>query len=269
MDFIDENNIRNTDVRVRLKDMPATMRESLPPTLELRSVSYSYRGSSSDGGWGKPGKMVLKDVSMAFNAASLYAVVGPSGSGKTTLLSLLSGLTRPSSGQVYYRGTDLRRLNAYEYRSQNAGVVFQSFNLLPSLTVSENIQLSMDASGRRYKKDKGSVVRELMDMVDLPEEYADRRILHLSGGEQQRVAIARALSYDPDVIIADEPTGNLDARTQDGIMDIFERLAHDEEKCVIIVTHSPDVARRVDRVYTLGSLDGKKPVGRSGDHGMA
>jgi putative ABC transport system ATP-binding protein len=228
--------------RRKLMDLPKGMRDAMAPTLRLDDVSYAYASSH---------KNVIDHLTVEFQPMTTYAVVGPSGAGKTTLLSLLSGLTKPTGGEVYYKGNTFKNIDTYAYRSQDAGVVFQSFNLLPSLTVSENILLSMDASGKQFLRPKKAIVHELLDKVRLQDAYYDERILHLSGGEQQRVAIARALSYDPDVIIADEPTGNLDGSTQNDIIDIFDGLAHDDEKCVIIVTHSPEVAERVDRRFTL------------------
>jgi len=167
------------------------------------------------------------------------------------LLSLLSGLASPTSGTVLYDGEDVAKSDSYKYRSQNVGVVFQQFNLLPHLNAAENIELSMRASGKKIENRRQRAV-DLLEKVGLDDTMADRRILKLSGGEQQRVAIARALSYDPAVILADEPTGNLDSGTQEEIVDIFTSLAHDENKCVIIVTHSPVVAQSVDVVYRLG-----------------
>lgn len=218
-----------------------------PPlaALALHQVSYAYT---------KGGKTVLRDISHVFHEGTVHAITGPSGAGKTTLLSLICGLTTPTSGTVRYRGNDLATLNRYRYRSHDIGVIFQSFNLLPALTVAENITLSMDASGKRFDQPKHERVRQLLAQVHLPEEYANERILHLSGGEQQRVAIARALSYDPSIIVADEPTGNLDMATQADIMDIFRTLAHEQHRCVIIVTHSPQVAQESDEVFALAPL---------------
>lgn len=215
------------------------------PVLELEHVTYAYT---------KGGKRVLDDKNYVFHAGRVISITGPSGAGKTTLLSLLSGLTTPTSGRVLYRGKDLATSDRYRFRSRDIGVIFQSFNLLPALTVSENIILSMDASGKTFDRPKKQIAAELIAKVRLQPEYLNERILHLSGGEQQRVAIARALSYDPAVIIADEPTGNLDLSTQDDIMAIFRQLAHEEGKCVIIVTHSPEVAAQSDEVYQLAKL---------------
>ncbi|NEG96594.1 ATP-binding cassette domain-containing protein [Bifidobacterium sp. SMB2] len=215
------------------------------PALRLDHVSYSYT---------KGGKKVLDDKNYAFQPGRVYAITGPSGAGKTTLLSLLSGLTVPTEGRVLYHGNDLAKTDRYRFRSHDIGVIFQSFNLLPALTVAENIILSMDASGKTFDRPKTEIAKELIEKVRLRPEYANERILHLSGGEQQRVAIARALGYDPTIILADEPTGNLDLATQDDIMTIFKSLAHDEGKCVIIVTHSPEVAAQSDEVYQLARL---------------
>jgi putative ABC transport system ATP-binding protein len=216
--------------------------------LELNDVSYSYKGTK---------KKVLNGVSHDFETKKVYAITGRSGSGKTTLLSILSGLTSPTGGSVVYDGQDMKKIDRYSYRSRDIGVIFQSFNLLPHLTALENIILSMDASGKQFDRPKKVIAQELLEKVELDPSYANTKILHLSGGEQQRIAIARSLSYNPDVILADEPTGNLDLGTQDEIMNIFKSLAHDDGKCVIIVTHSPDVAKQSDEVFELASLKGK------------
>jgi len=217
--------------------------EDIMSILKLENVSYSYDGNTK----------VLNDLNYTFEKGKVYAIVGRSGAGKTTLLSLLSGLTSPSEGKILFGDKDVRRTDRYQYRSRYVGVVFQQYNLLPHLTAMENVELSMRASGKKIP-DKRKRAAELLDKVDLDDVLARRRILKLSGGEQQRVAIARALSFDPDILLADEPTGNLDLTTQEEVMDIFNRLAHDENKCVIIVSHSPEVAAAVDEVYKLASL---------------
>ena len=209
--------------------------------LELNHVSYSYE---------RKGPVVLQDISYSFEKGKLYAITGKSGAGKTTLLSLISGLALPTEGKILLKGQDITSLNRYEYRSHDIGVIFQSFNLLPKLTAVENVLLSMDISGCKYE-DKKAHAMELLKKVDIGENEANRRILKLSGGQQQRVAIARALSYAPGILVADEPTGNLDPETQEEIMKIFLNLAHKEDCCVIIVTHSREVAKAADQVYRL------------------
>ena len=211
--------------------------------LSIQNASYRYSDAEVD-------EYALKDVSYDFEKGKIYAIKGRSGTGKTTLLSLISGLERCSEGKIIFDGKDLKDMNLDYYRSHEIGIVFQSYNLLPFMTVSENIILSMDASGIKIKNKKEEAIK-LMKSVGLKEVYADRKVLRISGGEQQRVAIARSLSYNPKMIIADEPTGNLDKETEKEILDIFKNLAHKEGKCVIIVTHSPNVCKAVDQVYDL------------------
>ncbi len=209
-------------------------------TLQLENLSYKYEKTSAN---------VLSGVNLNFDSGKIYAIVGKSGAGKTTLLSLLSGLAKPTGGKILYDGKDISKIDKYEYRSKYVGVVFQSFNLLPHMTATENVILSMNIAGMK-DKNKQEKAHELLAKVEIEPEEFDRRVLKLSGGQQQRVAIARALSYNPQIILADEPTGNLDGETQDEIMKIFRRLA-DEGKCVIIVTHSPDVAAVADVKFEL------------------
>lgn len=207
-------------------------------TLSLEQVSFSYEKTA-----------VLKNISFAFESGKMYAIVGKSGAGKTTLLSVLSGLAEPDSGRILYNGEDISRMNKYDFRSKCIGVIFQNFNLLTKLTAAENVVLSMEISGIR-EKDKTDHAYQILESVGIEREEADRRVLKLSGGQQQRVAIARTLAYSPDIILADEPTGNLDAETQGEIIAIFKRLA-EEGKCVIVVTHSPEVAKSADQIYEL------------------
>ena len=208
--------------------------------LELQNVGYSYNGK----------ELVLRHVNYRFEGGRIYAITGRSGAGKTTLLSLLSQLTKPTEGKILYNGLDVSEVDQYLYRSQYAGVIFQSFNLLMHLTAVENVMLSMDIAGVK-KENNRAYAMELLEKVGLSKEESQRRILKLSGGQQQRVAIARAVSYDPSILLADEPTGNLDEDTQDEIMDIFKGLAYEEQKCIILVTHSPVVASLADEVYAL------------------
>ena len=216
--------------------------------LSLQNISFSYDKTP-----------VLKDISYEFEKGRMYCIIGKSGAGKTTLLSLLSGLAAPTAGDIIYDGKSISKIDKYSFRSRYIGVVFQSFNLITKYTALENVILSMDVSGARIK-DKKQKALELLDSVGLDEDEANRRVLKLSGGQQQRVAIARALSYDPDIILADEPTGNLDRETQNEIMEIFRELAN-QGKCVILVSHSPDVAAMCDERYELVKISGKKKKG--------
>ena len=213
--------------------------------LSLNNISFSYGRTP-----------VLRDISYEFEKGKMYCIIGKSGAGKTTLLSLLSGLASPTSGEILYDGKSIEKIDKYTFRSRYIGVVFQSFNLITKYTALENVILSMDVSGCKIKNKKEKAL-DLLDSVGLDDDEANRRVLKLSGGQQQRVAIARALSYGPDVILADEPTGNLDTETQDEIMEIFRSLAN-QGKCVIIVSHSPSVAEMCDERYELVKISGKK-----------
>ena len=206
--------------------------------LSLQNISFSYDKTP-----------VLKDISYEFEKGKMYCIIGKSGAGKTTLLSLLSGLASPNQGKIVYDGRDVAKIDKYTFRSKYIGVVFQSFNLITKYTALENVILSMDVASYKTKNKRARAL-ELLESVGLDEDEANRRVLKLSGGQQQRVAIARALSYDPDIILADEPTGNLDGETQAEIMEIFRSLAN-SGKCVILVSHSPSVANMCDECYEL------------------
>ncbi len=211
--------------------------------LELKDVCYKYEDTNKD-------DYVLKNINYSFDLGKTYAIKGKSGSGKTTLLSLISGLEKCKEGKIIYDGKDLNKMDLDKYRSKSIGIVFQSYNLLPHLTAIENIVLSMDISKLKIK-DKVKEAIRLLERVGLTEKQGKRRVLKLSGGEQQRVAIARSLSYNPDIILADEPTGNLDEQTENDIIKILTDLAKHENKCIIIVTHSTNVAGKVDTIYEL------------------
>ena len=211
--------------------------------LEVNNVNYRHNDAPID-------DYVLRNINLSFELGKSYAIKGKSGSGKTTLLSLISGLEKKYEGEILYDGKNLAKMDLDKYRNSDIGIVFQSYNLLPQFTAEENIILSMDISNLR-NIDKKAKALELMAQVGLNKSLAGRRVLKLSGGEQQRIAIARSLSYNPKIIIADEPTGNLDKETENEILKIFNNLAHKENKCVIIVTHSSNVCDLVDKVYEL------------------
>ena len=213
--------------------------------LKLENISFTYDK-----------KPIFKNLNLQFEKGKVYAIVGKSGTGKTTLLSVLSGLAAPTSGNVYYKGQDVEKMNKYDFRSKYVGVVFQSFNLLTKFTAFENVSLSMDIANFNVN-DKKQYVYDLLESVGLDREQAISRILNLSGWLQQRVAIARALSYQPEVILADEPTGNLDGETEAEIIKILRDLAN-QGKCVIIVTHTPAVAKAADHIYDLSKLKNSK-----------
>lgn len=211
--------------------------------LILKNVNYRYKDAEKN-------DYVLKNINFCFKKGKVYAIKGKSGSGKTTLLSLISGLETNYEGNILYKEKELKKLDLDKYRNTDIGIVFQSYNLLPHLDAVENIILSMDISKVKVNNKKNKAL-ELMESVGLSKNLKNRRILKLSGGEQQRVAIARSLSYNPEIILADEPTGNLDKETENEILDIFLNLAHKENKCVIIVTHSDNVVKKVDKIYEL------------------
>ncbi len=211
--------------------------------LKLENVSYRYQDAPKD-------QYVFQNRNYEFEQGKMYAIKGKSGSGKTTLLSIITGLEKCTEGNVFYEEKNLKKMNLDRFRNTEIGIVFQSYNLLPRLTAMENIILSMEVSKVKVKNKKEKAL-ELMKSVGLSEEHVKRKILKLSGGEQQRIAIARSLSYNPKIIIADEPTGNLDKETENDILTIFENLARQENKCIIIVTHSQNVCDKMDVVYEL------------------
>lgn len=216
--------------------------------LTLNNVTYQYDGAK---------KNVLKGINVAFERGIVYTIVGKSGAGKSTLLSLISGLDVSTGGEVLYGNESLKKIDRDKYRAESIGVVFQGYNLLTNATAVQNIVLSMHISNSP-EKDKKAYAYALLEKVGIDMETANRKILRLSGGEQQRVGIARALAHNPAILIADEPTGNLDKDTENDILNIFSELAHKENRCVIIVTHSQEVTSIADVVY--GIQDGQLSV---------
>jgi putative ABC transport system ATP-binding protein len=208
--------------------------------LSLQNVGYKYPGGN---------KKVFGGINLDFEQGKITAIVGKSGVGKTTLLSLLAGLDTATEGEVTFDGQSLSKINRNQYRSQSIGVIFQSYNLLTNATAMENILLSMDISGVRGNK--AAKAKELLAKMGIDEEKAARKVLKLSGGEQQRVSIARALAHNPAVIIADEPTGNLDKKTESQILQILKKLAYEENRVVVVVTHSRKVATIADEIWAL------------------
>ena len=211
--------------------------------LEAREVHFQY-------GKGPRSKPVLRGVNAAFEPGQLYALVGKSGSGKSTLMSLLAALLLPSAGEILYDGISTAQLDARRYRRTQVTTVYQDFALFPLLNVTENICYPMELQKlpQREQKQRSEA---LAAQVGLGPELLARYPSAISGGEQQRVAIARALATGARVILADEPTGNLDQANSDQIVELLLRAAHEEERCVIVVTHDPEVAARSDRVLRL------------------
>jgi len=216
------------------------------PLLSLDRVNYAYRS----GGAGVEPVAAVREVSAEFWPGRVSAIVGRSGSGKSTLLSLIAGLAAPDSGEVRWEGQPLARLNLDHYRSRRVGMVFQAFNLLPQLTAAENVMLSLEIAAWPSAQRRSRAL-ELLAGVGITGATAGRRPLRLSGGEQQRVAIARALATDPPLVIADEPTGNLDEETGHEIIALLCGLARQGGRAVLVATHSSALARRADEVWLM------------------
>ncbi len=211
--------------------------------LEARDLVYAYRTKYRT-------VYAVNGLSCEFDRGRMYAIVGKSGSGKTTLLSLLAGLDTASEGEVLYDGVSMLGMDRDEYRRDHAAVIYQSFNLFPILTVIENVMYPL-LMKKAPKAEARAAAAEKLRSVDLDETFHDRLPSMLSGGEQQRVAIARALAAGGDVILADEPTGNLDTENGRNIINILMRLAHEQNYCVIVVTHDPSIAEQADTVLRM------------------
>ncbi len=211
--------------------------------IEVKDVKYRYENKYQT-------VNALNGVNCSFEEGSLYALVGKSGSGKSTLLSLMAGLMLPSEGEILFNGKPTSTLNLNRYRRENAAVIYQSFRLLPLLTVTENVTYPMELRGFKGKKAREKAA-ELIQKVGLPENVLNRFPNMLSGGEQQRVAIARAMSMETRLMLADEPTGNLDTENSRRIIELLLKLAHEEGYCVVVVTHDPEISARADVTYRI------------------
>ena len=198
--------------------------------LELQEVSYSYDKK----------KKVLKGIDVQMETGKMYAILGPSGCGKTTLLSLLGGLDSPTSGKILFNGTGIEQTGLGRHRKKHVSFIFQSYNLIDYMTPQENVRLTAKKPALPF-----------LERLGLTKEESKRNVLKLSGGQQQRVAIARALASEAPVILADEPTGNLDEDTAQDITEILKASAHEQGKCVIVVTHSGELAKQADVVFRL------------------
>ena len=196
----------------------------------------------------------VRGISYTFETGKMYALVGESGSGKSTFLSLLAGLDLPTKGKVYVEGEDMAVLNRDVYRREKAAVVYQSFNLFPLLTAQENIMFPMELKGMK-RPEAAKRAAELIERVGLRQQVLSQFPQMMSGGEQQRVAIARAMAAGGRIILADEPTGNLDAENQQQIVQLLKETAHSMDYAVIVITHNPEVAADAD--YVLRMRDGR------------
>lgn len=216
--------------------------------LTLDNVCYTYQTKAQT-------VEALRGVSAEFEAGQFYALVGPSGSGKTTLLSLLAGLDVPASGEIRWNGESTKTMDLDRFRFEHVSVIYQNFNLFAHLTAVENVAYSLYLRGIS-KKEAEAKAADKLKQVGIEEDKFHRLPSHLSGGEQQRVVIARALASDTELILADEPTGNLDSKNGMRIVELLSELAHRENRCVIVVTHDPTVAGKADNTLLMedGSL---------------
>jgi putative ABC transport system ATP-binding protein len=213
--------------------------------VEMHQVVKTYQSAAGD-------FTALKGIDLYVDTGEFIAIVGKSGSGKSTLLNILTGIDSPTSGEVFVGGTPVHALNQNQiaaWRGHTVGVVFQFYQLLPTLTVAENVMLPMDFCNTFPTRERRARAMRLLQHVGIAEQ-ADKVPTALSGGQQQRVAIARALANDPPLLIADEPTGNLDSRTAEAVFQLFAGLV-DDGKTVVMVTHDSDLTQRADRVITI------------------
>jgi ABC-type lipoprotein export system ATPase subunit len=220
--------------------------------IEVQNVSYTYRGKYQT-------VDALKNISCTFDSGKLHVISGPSGCGKTTLLSLLAGLDVPTEGDIALEGTSYMKMDRDMLRREQVAVIFQAFNLFPLLTAQENVMFPMRLSGRDTREAKKEAA-ELLSDLGIRKDQLKKLPGMFSGGEQQRIAIARALATGAKIILADEPTGNLDSENGQRIVDILKKLAAEENYCVVIVTHDSNIASQANVIYNLkdGKLIGKE-----------
>lgn len=211
--------------------------------LRVQDLGYWYQN---------PEDYLFQKVNLEFEAGKVYGILGSSGSGKTTFLSLISGLDAPKAGEIFYRDQAIQKMGLRNYRRAGVSIIFQAYNLLPYMTAIQNVETAMSLSVKKEKKGNAKeIAREALLQVGLTEKQISQPVVQLSGGQQQRVAIVRSLCCQQDIIIADEPTGNLDEKTSSEIVQLFQEMAHQQGKCVIIVTHETEVAQACDEVYEL------------------
>lgn len=209
--------------------------------LKVEKMNYWYQSKSQP---------LYEDIDLEFDEGKLYGILGSSGSGKTTFLSLIAGLDVPKKGDIYYEHQSLKKIGLTKYRNKFVSIVFQSYNLLPYLSALDNILTALEITNSK-KANRKEFALEMLGKVGIDSEMAKKNIQHLSGGQQQRVAIVRAMCCDARLIVADEPTGNLDEQNSQEIIRLFKQLAHEQNKCVIVITHEKEIAEQCDVVLEL------------------
>lgn len=209
--------------------------------LETKNLGFWYQD---------PANTLFKDVNLQFEPGNMYAILGKSGSGKTTFLSLISALESPKEGAILYNSENLDKIGLTRFRRQHLAIVFQAYNLLTYMTAYQNVSSALEISGVK-KENKRDFITESLKSVGITEDLHHKKVAQLSGGQQQRVAIVRAMITGADIIVADEPTGNLDEETGREMIALFEKIAHEQNKIVILVTHDSDIAKRSDVTYEL------------------
>ncbi len=225
--------------------------------LRIENVSYRYSNHYQT-------TYALREVSAQFQSGQFCVIEGKSGSGKTTMLSLLAGLDLPSEGTIYLNEKSYRELNRDDLRRRQLSIIFQNYNLFPLLTVQENIAYPLGLTGRK-KGNWKERINEILESVGLNEAMLKKYPGMLSGGEQQRVAIARTIASEAPIILADEPTGNLDTANSGRIVENLKKLSHEDGRCVILVTHDPDIARQADVLYRMSDGRIAEKQNRMGD----
>ncbi|MCW8486257.1 ABC transporter ATP-binding protein [Streptococcus macedonicus] len=209
-------------------------------TLRIHNIGYWYTNNPDD--------YLFKNVNLTFEKGKVYSILGQSGIGKTTFLSLLAGLDSPKAGKIYLEDNDINKSGLTNYRKHSVSTIFQAYNLMTYMTARQNVLTALEISNKPVDNAK---IEELFELVGIPKEMIDKPVLQLSGGQQQRVAIVRALATEHDLIIADEPTGNLDEETTQDIVNIFKDIAHKQNKTIIIVTHETAVSQETDITFEL------------------
>lgn len=215
--------------------------------LKIKDLGYWYDRQENS---------LFEHVNLNFDSGTSYAIVGQSGSGKTTFLSLLAGLDKPRAGQIEMNGEPINQIGLTAYRRSHVAIVFQSYNLLTYMSPLNNLLTAMAITNAKHRGDKAYAI-EMLHRLGLTDDQIKKNVQRLSGGQQQRVAIARTMVCDAKLVVADEPTGNLDEANTKDVIEQFQKIAHEQQKCVIIVTHEPDVAATCDHAYRLAKHEFK------------